>query len=162
MNKSNFKLSKSAQKVQATLTRKGLPFQVQELSSSTRTASDAAQSIGCQVDQIIKSLVFCTKLTKKPILVLASGANRVNEKVLEQTIGEKIAKPDATFVRNATGYAIGGIPPIGHTQPITTFIDEDLLQFDTLWAAAGTPFAVFSLQAANLATLTDGKVITIK
>ena len=155
-------LSKSAQHVQNTLLEKGLEFKVIELPSSTRTAVEAAETIGCDVAQIIKSLVFQTKKSHKPILVLASGVNRVNEQILSELVGEKIEKADAGFTRKVTGFAIGGVPPVGHSQRIETFIDEDLLKFNKLWAAAGTPNAVFSLDSVNLKDLTQGKVAVIK
>ena len=155
-------LSKNAQHVQNTLLEKGLEFKVIELPSSTRTAVEAAETIGCDVAQIIKSLVFQTKKSHKPILVLASGVNRVNEQILSELVGEKIEKADAGFTRKVTGFAIGGVPPVGHSQRIETFIDEDLLKFNKLWAAAGTPNAVFSLDSVNLKDLTQGKVAVIK
>lgn len=155
-------LSKSAQIVQDTLKEKGLEFNVVELSNSTRTADDAAKSIGCTAGQIVKSLIFKTKETHKPILVLASGPNRVNEKAITALLGEKLEKSDANFTREVTGFAIGGIPPIGHKKKIETFIDEDLLIYKDLWAAAGTPNAVFRLDSDILADLTAGKVISIK
>ena len=157
------KLSKSAQNVQDVLSKKGLAFEVIELSSSTRTANDAAATIGCKVDQIVKSLLFFTEKSKQPILILASGINRVNEKAIAKIIGEKIIKADADFTREITGFAIGGIPPIGHKQKINhIFIDEDLLKFEKLWAAAGTPNAVFSLYSQDISNLTDGKTVSIK
>ncbi len=155
-------LSQSAQVIQEALTRKGLTTRVVELAASTRTAAEAAQAIGCQVAQIAKSLIFRTKMTGKPILVLASGSNRVNEKTVARHVGEEIAKADADFTREVTGFAIGGIPPIGHKQKIETYIDKDLLQYKELWAAAGTPHAVFSLDSANLESLTGGKIISIE
>lgn len=155
-------LSKNAQTVQNVLNQKGLDFKVVELSASTRTANDAAATIGCQVGQIVKSILFVTHHTRKPILVLASGINRINEKAIEKEIGAKIIKADADFTKDITGFPIGGIPPVGHKQVIDTFIDEDLLQFDELWAAAGTANAVFKLRSADLKNLTDGKVISIK
>lgn len=155
-------LSKSAQSVQNALTQQGLEFSVVELPSSTRTANEAAETIGCNVAQIVKSLIFRTKQTNKAILVLASGINRVNEKSLADQIGEPIEKADADFTREITGFAIGGIPPIGHKNPIETFIDEDLLNYNDLWAAAGTPNAVFKLNSSTLKDLTKGKVISIK
>lgn len=158
----NNSLSKSAQSVQDILIKKGFEFKVVELSASTHTANDAANTIGCEVAQIIKSLVFKTKETNKPILVLASGSNRVSEKVIETQVGEKIEKADADFIREITGFAIGGVPPVGHKQIIDTFIDSDLLHFKELWAAAGTPNAVFSLNSADLENLTGGKIISIK
>jgi len=155
-------LSKSAQSVQDVLAKKGLQFKVVELPSSTRTANEAAATIGCEVAQIVKSLVFCTQQTKKAVLVLASGANRVNESAVAEKVGEKIIKADADFARAATGFAIGGVPPVGHTEAIDTYIDDDLLKFKELWAAAGTPNAVFNLQSADIVSLTNGKVISIK
>ena len=156
------KLSKSAQSVQEALDKKGIEANVVELPASTRTAEDAARAIGCQVAQIAKSLIFRTKQTGRPILILASGINRVNEKTIARFVGEEIAKADADFTREATGFAIGGIPPVGHKQNIETYIDEDLLQFEELWAAAGTPHAVFGLKSARIADLTGGKMISIK
>lgn len=156
-------LSKSAKSVQDTLSAKGVTCKVVELPSSTRTALDAANSIGCTVPQIVKSLIFKTKLSHKPVLVLASGPNRVNEKSIKAQVGENITKADADFTRDVTGFAIGGIPPLGHKQKIEhIFIDEDLLAFDELWAAAGTPNAVFSLKPDDLKSLTEGKVIDVK
>lgn len=159
----NEPLTKSAQSVQDALTKKGLTCKVKELSSSTRTAQDAANSIGCEVAQIVKSLIFKTKETHKPVLILASGPNRVNEKTIESKVGEKIIKADADFTREVTGFAIGGIPPIGHKQTIEhIFIDEDLLKFDSVWAAAGTPRAVFNMQSKDLLDMTSGQVIHIQ
>lgn len=155
-------LSKSAQIVQDALEEKGLEFNVVELSESTRTAENAARSIGCTVGQIVKSLIFITKDTHMPVLVLASGPNRVNEKAIAALLGEKLEKADAAFARDVTGFAIGGIPPVGHKQAITTLIDEDLLTYTDLWAAAGTPNAVFQLGAQSLPELTNGKVVSIK
>ena len=155
-------LSTSAQKVQDALKKGGFTSQVVELADSTRTAREAAEAIGCRVEQIVKSLVFRGKQTNKPVLVVASGQNRVNEKRLGELAGEAIAKGDANFVRQHTGFVVGGVPPIGHSQPLTTFIDEDLLQFTEIWAAAGTPFAVFQLTPAELQTMTGGQVVSIK
>lgn len=155
-------LQKSAQSVQDALSAQGVDLQVREFPASTRTAEDAAKAIGCQVGQIIKSLIFCTKQTKKAILVLVSGANRVNEKAIAKEIGEEIVKADADFVREKTGFAIGGIPPIGHKEKIDTYIDQDLMQYEELWAAAGTPHAVFRLESSLLELLTNGKIISVK
>lgn len=155
-------LTKYAQRVQDVLAKAGSEFNVVEFPSSTRTANDAAASIGCSVAQIVKSLIFRTRTTGKPILVLVSGANRVNEAQIEHFLNEKIEKADADFVREVTGFAIGGVPPIGHLQPMQTFIDEDLLYHSELWAAAGTPNAVFKLSKDDLVSLTSGEIITIK
>lgn len=154
-------LSKSAQSVQNVLEEKGLETNVVELPASTRTAEEAASAIGCEVKQIVKSLIFKTKQSNRPILVLASGPNRVNEKTISKLVGEKIGKADADFTREVTGFAIGGIPPVGHKEKIETYIDEDLLVLDEVWAAAGTPNAVFSLQSKDLQALTDGLVVNI-
>ena len=143
-------LSASAQKVQDALEVLGVSLKVVELPGSTRTAVEAAQAIGVQVGQIVKSLVFKSKRTQRPILVIASGANRVKEKNIEVLIDEPLGKADADFVREQTGFAIGGVPPVGHAQPIETFIDRDLLQYDEIWAAAGTPHAVFRLTPDEL------------
>jgi prolyl-tRNA editing enzyme YbaK/EbsC (Cys-tRNA(Pro) deacylase) len=155
-------LSSSAQKVQQALDVLGLHLNVVELPGSTRTAVEAAQAVGCQVGQIVKSLVFKAKRSERPILVIASGQNRVDEKRLEALIGEPLGKADADFVRQRTGFVIGGVPPVGHLEKLETYIDQDLLQFDELWAAAGTPHAVFRLKPAELLQMTDGHVADIK
>ncbi|MCB1081447.1 MAG: YbaK/EbsC family protein, partial [Chlamydiia bacterium] len=129
-------LSKSAASVQGALNEKGIRSTVVELPASTRTAQEAANAIGCSVAQIVKSLIFRLKESQEPILVLASGVNRVNEAKIAQLLGEKIEKADADFTRRVTGFAIGGIPPIGHKQKIRTLIDEDLLKNEVCWAAA--------------------------
>lgn len=150
-----------AQSIQSYMSSKGLPFQVVKFAESTRTAVDAAQAIGCQVSQIVKSLIFRTKESNTPILVLVSGKNRVDEKLITNAVGESIAKADADFTREVTGFAIGGIPPVGHAQVIKTFIDKDLLELGELWAAAGTPHTVFSVQSKDLVSLTNGCVISV-
>lgn len=155
-------LSASARKVQQALAAHGLGTEVVELPDSTRSASEAAQAIGCGVAQIVKSLLFKTIKTGRPVLVLASGVNRVDEKKLRRIVGEKIGKADAAFVREQTGFAIGGVPPIGHNTPLTPLIDADLLQHDQLWAAAGTPHAVFALTPDDLQTITAGQVEDVK
>jgi prolyl-tRNA editing enzyme YbaK/EbsC (Cys-tRNA(Pro) deacylase) len=156
------KLQSSAQKVQEALTALGLSYQVVELPAGTRTVQDAAQAIGCTVAQIVKSLVFRGIRTGKPILVLASGANRVSEKRMSEWAAEPIGKADADFVRRHTGFAIGGVPPVGHPAPVETYIDEDLFQYDEIWAAAGTPYAVFRLTPKDLGKMGQGLVVTIK
>jgi prolyl-tRNA editing enzyme YbaK/EbsC (Cys-tRNA(Pro) deacylase) len=154
-------LSASAQKVQEALTALGLPCRVVELPASTRTAQEAAAAVGGAVGQIVKSLVFRGARTGKPILVVASGANRVDEARLSELAGEPIAKADAAFVRAHTGFAIGGVAPLGHPAPIETYVDADLLQYPEIWAAAGTPNAVFALTPADLQTITAGQVVAI-
>ena len=155
-------LSASARRVQEAVAARGFTFQVVEFPASTRTAADAAAAIGCEVAQIAKSLVFRTKAEQRPILVIASGVNRVNEKRLRDLVGETIEKADADFVRERTGFAIGGVPPVGHRDDLAIYIDADLLTLGTIWAAAGTPNAVFLLPAADLPTLTGGQVADIK
>ncbi len=153
--------SPSAQKVQQALQVMGFALQVVELPDSTRTAAEAAQAVGCQVGQIVKSLVFKAKRSQRPVLVVASGANRVNEKAIEALIGEPLGRADADFVRQRTGFAIGGVPPVGHSERLETFIDEDLLQQPEIWAAAGTPNAVFRLTPDDLVRMTGGRVVKI-
>lgn len=155
-------LSNSARKVQETLNARGFSCQVVELPASTRTAVEAAQAIGCRVEQIVKSLIFKGKTSGNPILVVASGTNRVNEKRLGTLAGEQITKADADFVRQRTGFAVGGVPPVGHVEQIQTFIDEDLLLYEEIWAAAGTPFAVFQLTPSDLQAMTSGQIVSIK
>ena len=155
-------LSPSAQKVQDALTARGFANQVVEHEQTTRTSAEAAAAVGCEVGQIAKSLIFKGKQSGKAILVIASGANRADEKKLRDLVGEKVEKPDADFVRERTGFVIGGVPPLGHAEPLITFIDEDLMQFDSIWAAAGTPNAVFPLTPAELVKMTGGRVAAVK
>lgn len=154
-------LSPNAQRCQDALNRLGFAFQVIELPQSTRSAKEAAAAIGCRVEQIAKSLVFRGKSSSRPLLVIASGANRVNEELLAAACGEPVEKADADFVQQATGYSIGGVPPAAHRQPLTTYLDRDLLQHADIWAAAGSPFAVFHLTPQELLALTHGVVIDI-
>ncbi len=155
-------LSASAQKVQDALHAYGVTCQVVELPATTRSAKEAAQAVGCRVGQIVKSLVFKGEHTHRPLLVLTSGSNRVNEKTLSQLVSEPITKADADFVREKTGFAIGGVPPVCHREQLEIFLDEDLSQYEELWAAAGTPHAVFKLAPSDLRIITDGQVISVK
>ena len=139
-----------------------MALQVVELPASTRTALEAASSVGCQVGQIVKSLVFRRQDSEAPLLILASGANRVNEAGVQALLGEAVGKADADFVRLHTGFAIGGVPPLGHPQALETLIDADLLQYAEIWAAAGTPNAVFRLTPDDLVRITGGRVIQVK
>jgi prolyl-tRNA editing enzyme YbaK/EbsC (Cys-tRNA(Pro) deacylase) len=154
-------LSVSAQKVQDVLRNFGFPCEVVELPGSTRTSQEAADAVGCKVEQIAKSIVFQGKQSGKPFLVVASGANRINEKKLRDLVAEPVKKADADFVRDETGFVIGGVPPVGHLKPIEIFIDEDLLKYGEIWAAAGTPHAVFKLTPAYLTRMTGGKIVKI-
>ena len=155
-------LSPGAQKVQDFLRGLGLANNVVELQATTRTSAEAAQAVGCRVEQIAKSIVFQGRQTHRPILVIASGPNRVNEKRIEGFISEPLGKADADYVRKHTGFVIGGVPPIGHLEKLEIFIDEDLLQYGEIWAAAGGPNAVFQLTPSDLIKMTGGRVISIK
>ncbi len=155
-------LSTSAQKIQDQLKSRGFEYTVTEHAESTRTAQEAADRAGCEIGQIVKSLIFKGKESGKPILVLTSGANRVDEKRISEYAGESIGRADADFVRTVTGFAIGGVPPIGHAQRMETYLDEDFLQYGTIWAAAGTPNAIFELKTADLQKMTEGKVVRVK
>ena len=156
------RLSPSAQKVQDALKALGFSNQVMELQSTTRTSAEAAQAVGCRVEQIAKSLVFQGKRTNRPILVIASGANRVNEKRVAEFISEPLGKADADYVRRSTGFVIGGVPPIAHIEKLEVFVDEDLQQYDEIWAAAGSPNAIFRLSPSDLIKMTGGRVVSIK
>lgn len=152
----------SARRVQQAIEAAGFDFQVREFPASTRTSEEAAAAIGCGVAQIAKSLIFRAKESNRPVLVMASGANRVDEKAVGRLLGEKLGRADADFVRAATGFAIGGVPPVGHRETPVTFIDADLMELGEIWAAAGTPNAVFRLTPPELVSLTGGQVAALK
>lgn len=154
-------LKGSARAVQAALNAAGLDCQVLQLPDSTRSAREAASALGCRVAQIAKSIVFRGTSSGRPVLVIASGVNRVCERTIAGHLGEDIEKADAAFVRQATGFAIGGVPPCGHRSSMTVFIDRDLLALGEVWAAAGTPHAVFRLNGAQLVSLTGGRVLAV-
>jgi prolyl-tRNA editing enzyme YbaK/EbsC (Cys-tRNA(Pro) deacylase) len=155
-------LKKSAQRVQDVLKQHSLTTNVIEFAETTRTSQEAAQAIGCQVGQIAKTLIFMGKTSKQPICIIASGSNRVDEKKVKNLLGEAITKPDAAFVLEHTTFVIGGVPPIGYSLTIKPLIDEDLLQYAEVWAAAGTPFSVFKITPEDLVAITDGQVVDIK
>lgn len=155
-------LSSSAQRFQDSLHQLGLERKVIEHSQTTRSAKEAAEAIGCSVAQIAKSLVFRTRETHRPILVIASGPNRVDEAKIGARAGEALEKADASFVLEATGYAIGGVPPVGHKTRLETYIDEDLLALEEIWAAAGTPNAVFCLSPDELLDISGGIPAAVK
>ena len=154
--------SPSAQKIQDLLNSLGYNYTVIEHAESTRTAQEAADRAGCELGQIVKSLIFRGKTSDKPILVLTSGANRVDEKRISAYAGESIRRADADFVRAVTGFAIGGVPPIGHAEKMETYLDEDFLQYQVIWAAAGTPNAIFELKTGDLQKMTGGKIVQVK
>jgi prolyl-tRNA editing enzyme YbaK/EbsC (Cys-tRNA(Pro) deacylase) len=155
-------LSASARRVQDALAALGLDCVVTEHAASARTSQEAADLLGCKVGQIAKSLVFRAKDSGEPVLVVASGANRVDEAKVGALLGEPIGRAKPEFVREVTGYAIGGIPPVGHARPITTLVDEDLLRFDLVYAAGGTPNALFPIRPADLLRACGGRAATVK
>ena len=147
----------SIERVRASLAEHGLDhLTVREFAASTATASDAAAAIGTTVGRIVKSLVFMAG--EQPVLVLASGPNRVDVVKVGQLVGTPIKRANADQVRALTGFAIGGVPPVGHVQTLTTFVDRDLLQYDEVWAAAGTPNAVFAIAPTELVRIANGRV----
>lgn len=151
----------SIQRVQEALRAVGLGHEVLDLGLSARTAADAARAVGCRVDQIAKSLVFRLRDSGRPLLVVTSGANRVDEGKVGALVGEPLERADADFVRAQTGFAIGGVAPIGHSRPVLTLIDEHLLRFEEIWAAAGHPNTVFRLTPEDLVTMTGGRVVVV-
>jgi prolyl-tRNA editing enzyme YbaK/EbsC (Cys-tRNA(Pro) deacylase) len=141
-------------RVAAALARAGVDAEIREYPEGARTAQDAATAVGCEVGQICKSLVF--RVGGDPLLVIASGSNRVDEARFGAV------KADAAFVREQTGYAIGGVPPFAHARPIDTVVDEDLLSYDVVWAAAGTPRAVFPIAPGALVEVSGGRVARVR
>lgn len=155
-------LSPSAQRVQDALVELGTQLTVRELPSSTRTAAEAAQAVGCALGQIVKSLVFRGVTSGQALLVETSGANRVSEARLAEHLGEPVRMASAEFVRIHTGFAIGGVPPLAHANTLRTFIDRDLMGYEEIWAAAGTPQALFALTPEQLVDITQGEVVEVK
>jgi Cys-tRNA(Pro) deacylase len=152
----------SVQRVIDTLNELKINTQVKELPDSTRTAVEAAKAVDCDLGQIVKSLVFQTKSSLKPVLILTSGANQVNEKKVGDFLGEEIKFAPARFVREQTGFAIGGVSPFGLKKGIPILIDEDLLKYEVIWAAAGSHNAVFSIAPRDLTSTTGGRVISVQ
>ena len=144
--------------VRAALSSAGYAVEILTFPAGTRTAADAAAAIGCEVAQIAKSLVFRTVGSDRPVLVLASGSNRVDERKLAAAVGEEAARADAAFVRRATGFAIGGVAPVGHATAPLVFVDAALAAIDPIWVAAGTPHSVFRTSFADLVAMTGGRV----
>ena len=159
-------MASSSERVAAALEAAGQALEIRVFDSSTRSSADAAAAIGCDVAQIAKSLVFRLRGSNRPVLVIASGANRVDEAAVAAALagridGLKIERADAGFVRDATGFAIGGVAPVGHLTPPHVVIDRDLLALPRIWAAAGTPNSVFALAPDQLVALTGGVVADI-
>ena len=138
-----------------------LGFETQRFPEGTRSAADAAAAVGCAEGQIVKSLVVRRVGSQEPVLVAVSGANRLDLARVAALVGEEVAMAPATWVREVTGFAIGGVPPAGHARPLETIVDEDLLAFGEVWAAAGTPFDVFALAPSRLVELTGGRVAAV-
>ena len=154
--------SQAVQRVQQALQALGRGHEIVDLGLSARTAADAAAAVGCRVDQIAKSLVFRLRDSGRALLIETSGVNRVDEKKVAALVGEKLERADADFVRAETGFAIGGVAPVGHVKPILTLIDEDLMQWDAIWAAAGHPNTVFRLTPHDLVAMTGGRIVAVK
>ena len=155
--------SKGSQgRVREALAAKGLAFTVKTFPESTRTSAEAAAAIGCEVGQIAKSLVFRAAESDRPVLVVASGENRVDLAKVAALLGETVKRADPDFVRSRTGFAIGGVSPVGHKEPPLVVIDRDLLDYETIWAAAGAPNAVFALAPGDLEGLTTGQVAEVR
>ncbi len=155
-------MKNSSQRIQDILNQQGLDLKVIEFKELTRTSQEAATAIGCEVGQIAKTLIFKTKITERPICIIVSGKNRVDEKKIVYYIGEEIEKPDAEFVLQHTGFAIGGVPPIGYQFDLKPLIDEDLMAYPEIWAAAGTPHSVFRLTPEDLLKMTEGQIVNIR
>jgi Cys-tRNA(Pro) deacylase len=152
----------SVQRVLDELNSLNIPTNFIELPQITRTAIEAAEAVDCHVSQIVKSLVFETENSHKPILVLTSGSNKVNEVIVGTVIGEKIKFASVEFVREVTGFAIGGVSPFGLKGKIRTFIDEDLQKHPLIWATAGSHQAVFSISPEDLVKATKAEVIKVQ
>lgn len=151
-------LPRSAKRVHDALVELGLPAEIHRLQDSTRTAPEAAAAVGCELGAIVKSLVFRGVGSGEPLLALVSGDNRADEQLVAAALGERVERPDAAYVREVTGYAIGGIPPVGHPAPVRVVLDEDLFRFETVWAAAGNPHAVFPVTPKALSEATGARV----
>jgi prolyl-tRNA editing enzyme YbaK/EbsC (Cys-tRNA(Pro) deacylase) len=152
----------TAKRTQQLLTEAGLATTVVEFEQPTRTSAEAAAAIGCSIAEIAKSIVFRGKESGQAVLVVASGDNRVCERKVAALVGEKLGRADADFVRAATGYAIGGVAPLAHAQPVRLLLDRDLQRFTQIWAAAGTPYSVFPLTPAQLAAITAADWLDIR
>jgi len=153
----------STQKVANAAQALGLTIEIVAFEQTTRTAQEAAEAIGCDVAQIVKSLCFMVAGTA--VMALVSGANQLDEKKLARLCGvgrKKVKRAKADFVKEQTGFSIGGVPPFGHAQPLPIYIDKDLMQFKVIWAAAGTPFAVFAISPADIQSVSKGTIADLK
>ena len=161
MNRAMESLGARSGAVAAELARLGVVTEVREMPTSTRTAAEAAAALGCDAAAIVKSLVFCSPLRDVPVVVLAPGDRRVDEHTLEEVTGERLERADPRFVKERTGFAIGGVPPLGHRVPCETLLDEQLLAHEVVWAAAGTPHSVFPIDPRILAEVTSARIVAV-
>jgi len=152
-------MKESSRKVADALAAAGIETEIIEFAESTRTADEAATAVGTTVGRIVKSLVF--KAEDEPILILVSGSNRLDTAKLAAHLGRPVRRADADLVRAATGFAIGGVPPLGHARPLPVYIDQDLMSYDTVYAAAGTPNSVFPIAPTDLQRVTGGTVLDL-
>lgn len=150
----------SVGRVRAALLAAGHPDTIRAFPEGTRSAAEAAAAVGCAVAQIAKSIVF--RAGARPVLVIASGANRVDMAKVAQAIGQPVKRADGAWVRDATGFAIGGVAPVGHLAPPIVLVDEDLFAFDRVWAAAGSPMHVFETTPAELLRIGGGRRATVR
>ena len=135
-------------------------FNVRAFPDGTRTATDAARAVGCELGQIVKSLVFVAG--GRPVVALVSGSNRLDERLLGSVAGVPVAKADAEIARSSTGYSIGGVPPFGHATDVPVFMDRDLFAYDVVWAAAGRPDSVFEIEPGRLRELSNATIVDLK
>lgn len=149
-------------RVREALEERGFEVRVVELERTARSAAEAADALGVRVQQIVKSLVFRGRETGRPVLVLAGGANRVDEGKISDLFSEPVEMANAAYIREKTGFSIGGVPPVGYTEQPTTFVDQDLLSEKEVWAAAGHTHAVFGLRPAALVEIAGGRVVAVK
>ena len=161
MKKSAAELPASAQKVLEAARALEFDIDIVEMAESTRTAEEAAAACGCEVEQIVKSLVFRGAASGTPYLMLVAGTHRLNEKSVGEIVGESLVRPDADYVREVTGFAIGGVPPFGHASPMKAYLDDFLLCHDVVWAAAGTPRTVFAVSPLELALVLNAESISV-
>lgn len=154
-------MSKSVKRVEAAFEKAGLDIEIKHMPDTTRTAEDAANSVGCQVGQIVKSLIFVGKQSGELKLLLVSGDHQVDVKKVKAIIGENLGRVDAKLVREKTGFAIGGVSPLGHLSPLPCFMDRHLLDFETVWASAGTEHNVFEVEPQQLADITGATLLDV-
>lgn len=155
-------LPAASRRVAEAAARLGLAIEIVEMPDTTRTAEEAARACGCAVGQIVKSLVFRGRDSGTPFLLLVSGANRVDGEKASATTGEALDRPDARYVRETTGFAIGGIPPFGHAREMSVIVDPDLMAYPRVWAAAGTPRTVFAVAPGRLVEALGAQVADIR